>query len=127
MKQSKGIAGLAKSVASCPAQATAYGQCIVASYKDVQQGMCQKEFEAFKSCVQQAVSVSFCTIGNVTDLFFTHFQFIFILDEEEMVEYCLHCSYRISSSNPRYSFLLLCHIVNHIQLPLIKHTICKYL
>jgi hypothetical protein len=56
MKQSKGITGLAKGVASCPAQAAAYGQCITKSYKDVQQGMCQKEFEVFKSCVQQAVS-----------------------------------------------------------------------
>ncbi|KAI7870503.1 uncharacterized protein EV154DRAFT_570881 [Mucor mucedo] len=55
MKQSKGIAVLAKGVASCPAQATAYGQCIASSYKDVQKDMCQKEFAAFKSCVQQVL------------------------------------------------------------------------
>ncbi|KAI8344884.1 hypothetical protein EDC96DRAFT_521855 [Choanephora cucurbitarum] len=54
MKQ-KGVAQLAKSVASCPAQATAYGQCIALSYKDVQKNMCQKEFEAFKQCVQQVM------------------------------------------------------------------------
>lgn len=56
MKQSKGITVLAKGVASCPAQATAYGQCIAASYKDVQKDMCKKEFDAFKSCVQQVVN-----------------------------------------------------------------------
>ncbi|KAI8066221.1 uncharacterized protein B0P05DRAFT_209451 [Gilbertella persicaria] len=61
MKQ-KGVTQLAKGVASCPAQATAYGQCIALSYKDVQKDMCQKEFEAFKQCVQQAVSITFLYI-----------------------------------------------------------------
>lgn len=57
MKQSKGITVLAKGVASCPAQAVAYGQCITANYKDVHKDLCQKEFQAFKQCVQQAVSI----------------------------------------------------------------------
>jgi hypothetical protein len=57
MKQStKGITSLAKGVASCPAQAAAYGQCIAVNYKDVQKDMCQKEFQAFKQCVQQVVN-----------------------------------------------------------------------
>lgn len=55
MKRTQGIAGLAKGVATCPAQATAYGQCILANYKDATKDMCQKEFQAFKSCVQQAM------------------------------------------------------------------------
>ncbi|KAI9483304.1 MAG: hypothetical protein EXX96DRAFT_557648 [Benjaminiella poitrasii] len=54
-KSSKGISTIAKSVASCPAQATAYGQCITMNYKDVHKDMCQKEFQAFKQCVQQAM------------------------------------------------------------------------
>lgn len=57
MKQSKGITVLAKGVASCPTQAAAYGQCITANYKDAHKDMCQKEFLAFKQCVQQAVSI----------------------------------------------------------------------
>ncbi|KAI8978517.1 hypothetical protein BDB01DRAFT_800258 [Pilobolus umbonatus] len=54
--KSKGINKLATGVVSCPAQATAYGKCVAASYKDVHKDMCQKEFMAFKQCVQQAVS-----------------------------------------------------------------------
>lgn len=56
MKATRGVPVIAKGVASCPAQAAAYGKCIAASYKDVQKDMCQKEFLAFKQCVQQAVS-----------------------------------------------------------------------
>lgn len=56
MKPTKGIPVIAKGVASCPAQAAAYGKCIASSYKDVQKDMCQKEFLVFKQCVQQAVS-----------------------------------------------------------------------
>lgn len=59
MKPTKGIPVIAKGVASCPAQAAAYGKCIASSYKDVQKDMCQKEFLAFKQCVQQAVSFDF--------------------------------------------------------------------
>lgn len=57
MKQStKGLASLAKGVGSCPSQAAMYGKCITANYKDVHKDMCQKEFQAFKQCVQQAVN-----------------------------------------------------------------------
>ncbi|KAF1807290.1 hypothetical protein V8B55DRAFT_1464352 [Mucor lusitanicus] len=55
MKPTRGVPVIAKGVASCPAQAAAYGKCIAASYKDVQKDMCQKEFLAFKQCVQQAI------------------------------------------------------------------------
>lgn len=81
MKQSKGITVLAKGVASCPAQATAYGKCIASSYKDVQKDMCQKEFAAFKSCVQQVVSI----INFI--LFPAYSLFIFLrLVKEKMVD-----------------------------------------
>jgi len=59
MKPTRGVPAIAKGVASCPAQAAAYGKCVASSYKDVQKDMCQKEFLAFKQCVQQAVSIRF--------------------------------------------------------------------
>lgn len=37
-------------------KATAYGQCISASYNDVNKDMCKVPFEAFKACVTKAVS-----------------------------------------------------------------------
>ncbi|KAI7908003.1 uncharacterized protein BX663DRAFT_492697 [Cokeromyces recurvatus] len=55
MKRSKGITALAKGVTSCHAQAAAYGRCITVNYKDVHTNMCQKEFQAFKQCVQQVM------------------------------------------------------------------------
>jgi len=33
-------------------QSLAYGQCIGKSYQEVQKGMCETEFKAFKECVQ---------------------------------------------------------------------------
>ncbi|KAI8992080.1 hypothetical protein BDF20DRAFT_812789 [Mycotypha africana] len=51
------IQQLAKGVSSCSMQATAYGQCILASYKDVHVNMCQSEFQAFKDCVQRSVKI----------------------------------------------------------------------
>ncbi|KAI9259060.1 hypothetical protein BY458DRAFT_408524, partial [Sporodiniella umbellata] len=50
-----GIRSIAGGVASCPSQAAAYGKCITANYKNVSQGMCGAEFQAFKQCVSLAV------------------------------------------------------------------------
>ncbi|SCZ87743.1 BZ3500_MvSof-1268-A1-R1_Chr2-3g05211 [Microbotryum saponariae] len=36
-------------------QAMAYGKCIGAKYTEVERGMCEKEFQAFKACVAQHV------------------------------------------------------------------------
>ncbi|GHJ88501.1 hypothetical protein NliqN6_4903 [Naganishia liquefaciens] len=44
---------LAKASKSCASQSLAYGKCVGASYLDVSKGMCEKEFQAFKQCVQQ--------------------------------------------------------------------------
>jgi NADH dehydrogenase [ubiquinone] 1 alpha subcomplex assembly factor 8 len=43
---------------TCSTSAVAYGECILKSYQDVRKDMCQKEFLAFKDCVQTAVRVS---------------------------------------------------------------------
>ena len=43
---------------TCATPAAAYGECILKSYQDVRKDMCQKEFLAFKDCVQTAVRVS---------------------------------------------------------------------
>lgn len=34
-----------------------YGQCVTANYENIERNMCQKEFLAFKACVQQKVSL----------------------------------------------------------------------
>ncbi|SGZ31921.1 BQ5605_C042g12042 [Microbotryum silenes-dioicae] len=36
-------------------QAMAYGKCIGVKYTEVERGMCEKEFQAFKACVAQHV------------------------------------------------------------------------
>lgn len=56
MSKSTGVRLLANGVASCSAQASIYGKCIAANYQGVTKDMCQKEFQAFKQCVQLAVS-----------------------------------------------------------------------
>lgn len=56
MNKSTGVRLLANGVASCSAQASIYGKCIAANYQGVTKDMCQKEFQAFKQCVQLAVS-----------------------------------------------------------------------
>jgi NADH dehydrogenase [ubiquinone] 1 alpha subcomplex assembly factor 8 len=43
---------------TCATAAKVYGQCILASYQDVKKDMCQKEFLAFKECVQTTVSIT---------------------------------------------------------------------
>lgn len=42
-----------------PLQARVYGACVATNYENIERNMCQKEFLAFKACVQQKVSVSF--------------------------------------------------------------------
>lgn len=37
-------------------QARIYGACVTANYENIERNMCQKEFLAFKTCVQQKVS-----------------------------------------------------------------------
>ncbi|KAJ9106363.1 hypothetical protein QFC21_001509 [Naganishia friedmannii] len=46
---------LASASKSCSVPSLAYGKCIGASYLDVSKGMCEKEFQAFKECVQVSV------------------------------------------------------------------------
>ncbi|CAO1617004.1 unnamed protein product [Parajaminaea phylloscopi] len=41
-----------KAAASCADQGRIYGACILAQYESVEKDMCQKEFSAFKACVQ---------------------------------------------------------------------------
>ncbi|KAF9520977.1 hypothetical protein BS47DRAFT_300 [Hydnum rufescens UP504] len=46
---------LASAAGKCSVQSRAYGACILASYQDARRGMCEKEFLAFKECVQEVV------------------------------------------------------------------------
>lgn len=119
MKAAKGVPVIAKGVASCPAQAAAYGRCIAASYKDVQKDMCQKEFVAFKQCVQQAVSrwqllVLYGLLNSIDTL-----------DQKEVVSKASrlpvhlrsshHTSYQINSSSSKkgiFPSLLFSHIIS---------------
>lgn len=39
-------------------QARVYGACVTANYENIERNMCQKEFLAFKACVQQKVCLS---------------------------------------------------------------------
>lgn len=49
------MAVFARSLGSCSKQATVYGRCVASKVEDVQKGLCQMEFNAFKECVQKAV------------------------------------------------------------------------
>ncbi|ORY38105.1 hypothetical protein BCR35DRAFT_311527 [Leucosporidium creatinivorum] len=49
------LAQLPTAFAACSAQSIAYGKCIGASYTDVERGMCEQEFRAFKACVKEAI------------------------------------------------------------------------
>ncbi|CAO3584015.1 unnamed protein product [Absidia cylindrospora] len=53
--KNKGVALLAKGVATCPGQSAAYGKCIALNYKDAHKDMCAQEFQAFKQCVEKVV------------------------------------------------------------------------
>ncbi|GAA94342.1 uncharacterized protein L969DRAFT_89982 [Mixia osmundae IAM 14324] len=46
---------LAKGFTQCSQEAAIYGQCITAKYQEVEKGMCNQEFLAFKDCVQKSV------------------------------------------------------------------------
>jgi len=43
------------STTTCATQASAYGQCILATYKDVRKDMCKEEFAKFGQCLREAV------------------------------------------------------------------------
>ncbi|KAK0521477.1 hypothetical protein OC842_006767 [Tilletia horrida] len=43
---------LGKAAGECSIQAQAYGACMLAGYQNAEKGMCQREFVAFKACVQ---------------------------------------------------------------------------
>jgi NADH dehydrogenase [ubiquinone] 1 alpha subcomplex assembly factor 8 len=47
------------STKTCSAQAAVYGQCIVATYKDVTKEACKDEFLLFKRCLEKAVCFIF--------------------------------------------------------------------
>ncbi|KAI8347382.1 hypothetical protein B0O80DRAFT_465534 [Mortierella sp. GBAus27b] len=51
-KPRKAVAGISAGVAACAPSAAAYGACISATMNDVHKGVCDKEFLAFKECVQ---------------------------------------------------------------------------
>ncbi|KAL9939127.1 hypothetical protein V8E36_001940 [Tilletia maclaganii] len=46
------LARLGKAASECSVQAQAYGACMLAGYQNAEKGMCQREFVAFKQCVQ---------------------------------------------------------------------------
>ncbi|KXN67805.1 hypothetical protein CONCODRAFT_19378 [Conidiobolus coronatus NRRL 28638] len=48
----KGVSNLASGVAQCKEQSLLYGKCINENYYQVSKGLCSKEFELFKNCVQ---------------------------------------------------------------------------
>jgi NADH dehydrogenase [ubiquinone] 1 alpha subcomplex assembly factor 8 len=66
---------------TCSKPAAAYGECILKSYQDVRKDMCQKEFLAFKNCVQTAVRVS--QIPRFREM--SQFLTFFAVDEAQMV------------------------------------------
>jgi hypothetical protein len=43
------------STSTCATQASAYGQCILATYKDVKKDVCKEEFAKFGQCLRDAV------------------------------------------------------------------------
>lgn len=47
---------LAKSVAQCRVQATAYGSCVKAVFPEVDKGACAREFQALQKCFVMSVS-----------------------------------------------------------------------
>lgn len=43
------------STSTCATQASAYGQCILATYQDVKKDVCKNEFAKFGQCLREAV------------------------------------------------------------------------
>ncbi|KAF9161659.1 hypothetical protein BGX26_001321 [Mortierella sp. AD094] len=54
-KPRRTVAAFSASIATCAPTATAYGACISATMNDVHKGVCEKEFIAFKECVQASM------------------------------------------------------------------------
>ena len=46
---------MALAIGECQSHAIQYGQCISANFKDVERGMCERQFQAFKSCVTRVM------------------------------------------------------------------------
>ncbi|KAJ7751916.1 hypothetical protein DFH07DRAFT_1061773 [Mycena maculata] len=46
------------STATCSAQATAYGKCILATYTDVTKDVCKEDFAKFAKCLREAKVVT---------------------------------------------------------------------
>jgi hypothetical protein len=59
------------STTTCAAKASAYGQCILATYTDVKKDGCKEEFEQFGRCLRTAVrlSIKICKIPYLTWIF----------------------------------------------------------
>lgn len=101
MKTNVHVRSIASGMGSCPTQAAAYGKCIASNYKNVSKGMCQKEFETFKQCVQRAVS---CTYKSYKSLLLIVANYL--LDEEEVVDsfrYTINRTQFFSASNLPHS------------------------
>ncbi|KAG0278104.1 hypothetical protein BGZ96_002544 [Linnemannia gamsii] len=54
-KPKQTLATFSKSIASCSTTAAAYGACISSTMNDVHKAVCEKEFLAFKECVQSSL------------------------------------------------------------------------
>ncbi|KAK0670945.1 hypothetical protein QBC41DRAFT_185974, partial [Cercophora samala] len=49
-QKTRPIQRFAQAVSKCTAEATVYGQCVVADYNSVHKNQCAKEFMALKNC-----------------------------------------------------------------------------
>ena len=66
------------STSTCATQASAYGQCILATYKDVKKDACKAEFLQFGQCLREAVCELLFNFRNLLTR---------STDEAEMVTY----------------------------------------
>lgn len=55
MKQRKGPSVLNRVLLNCSFQAKEYGRCIAGKVPEIEQGMCSKEFQALKACMQKTI------------------------------------------------------------------------
>jgi NADH dehydrogenase [ubiquinone] 1 alpha subcomplex assembly factor 8 len=58
------------STVTCAAEATVYGQCILATYTDVRKDICKAEFEKFGACMRKAVCIHSATTVTQSFLHF---------------------------------------------------------
>ncbi|KAK4662537.1 hypothetical protein QC763_604315 [Podospora pseudopauciseta] len=49
-RKTRPIQRFAQAVSKCTAEATVYGQCVVADYNSVHKNQCAREFMALKNC-----------------------------------------------------------------------------